>query len=103
VGALAFADAGLLLLVVLVFGWRARCQLRRLSFAFLTRGSCSDVRFSLLAPRSAGKGTQCDKIVKKYGWKHLSTGDLLRAEVKAGSELVSLKLLFVANAQLDIC
>lgn len=33
-----------------------------------------------------GKGTQCDKIVAKYGFTHLSTGDLLRDEVKAGTE-----------------
>ena len=37
----------------------------------------------------AGKGTQCAKIVEKYGWAHLSTGDLLRKEVKEGTELVS--------------
>ncbi|XP_078502792.1 adenylate kinase isoenzyme 1 isoform X1 [Lissotriton helveticus] len=34
----------------------------------------------------SGKGTQCEKIVAKYGYTHLSSGDLLRAEVKAGSE-----------------
>lgn len=33
-----------------------------------------------------GKGTQCDKIVQKYGFQHYSTGDLLRAEVASGSE-----------------
>ncbi|GAB6021990.1 Adenylate kinase isoenzyme 1 [Chamberlinius hualienensis] len=32
-----------------------------------------------------GKGTQCEKIVEKYGYTHLSTGDLLRAEVSSGS------------------
>lgn len=32
-----------------------------------------------------GKGTQCDKIVAKYKFSHLSTGDLLRAEVASGS------------------
>ncbi len=37
----------------------------------------------------AGKGTQCAKIVDKYSWTHLSTGDLLRKEVKQGTELVS--------------
>ena len=34
-----------------------------------------------------GKGTQCKKIIESYGYKHISTGDLLRAEVKSGSEL----------------
>ena len=33
----------------------------------------------------SGKGTQCERIVAKYGFTHLSTGDLLRAEVASGS------------------
>ncbi|XP_067945692.1 adenylate kinase isoenzyme 5-like isoform X1 [Watersipora subatra] len=33
-----------------------------------------------------GKGTQCAKIVDKYGFCHLSSGDLLREEVQSGSE-----------------
>ena len=35
----------------------------------------------------SGKGTQCERIVAKYGYTHLSSGDLLRDEVKSGSEL----------------
>ena len=38
------------------------------------------------APGS-GKGTQSDFIVKHYGLMHLSTGDVLRAEIATGSEL----------------
>ena len=38
------------------------------------------------APGS-GKGTQSDKIVEKYGFKHISTGDVLRGEIKNGTEL----------------
>ena len=34
----------------------------------------------------SGKGTQCEKIVEKYGFCHLSTGDLLREEVKQKSQ-----------------
>ncbi|XP_032904801.1 adenylate kinase isoenzyme 1 isoform X2 [Amblyraja radiata] len=34
----------------------------------------------------SGKGTQCDQVVQKYGYTHLSTGDLLRAEVSSGSD-----------------
>jgi hypothetical protein len=44
--------------------------------------------FVLGAP-GAGKGTQCARIVQEFGWQHLSTGDLLRAEVAAGTPLVS--------------
>jgi len=42
------------------------------------------VLFVLGGP-GAGKGTQCAKIVEKYGFVHLSAGDLLRAERKSGS------------------
>ncbi|XP_062194929.1 probable adenylate kinase 5, chloroplastic isoform X1 [Phragmites australis] len=38
------------------------------------------------APAS-GKGTQCQRIVEKYGLVHISTGDLLRAEVSSGTEI----------------
>ena len=38
------------------------------------------------APGS-GKGTQSDLLVKKYGMQHLSTGDVLRAEIATGSAL----------------
>ena len=40
------------------------------------------------APGS-GKGTQSDILVEKYGFDHISTGDVLRAEIKADSELVA--------------
>jgi len=33
-----------------------------------------------------GKGTQCDLMIKKYGFLHISSGDLLRAEVTNGNE-----------------
>lgn len=38
------------------------------------------------APGS-GKGTQSDKIIAEYGVAHISTGDVLRGEIKAGSPL----------------
>lgn len=40
-----------------------------------------------LAPPAAGKGTLSELLVGKYGYGHISTGDLLREEVKAGTEL----------------
>ena len=33
----------------------------------------------------SGKGTQCDSIVAKFNFSHLSSGDLLRGEVLSGS------------------
>nr|BAN20878.1 hypothetical protein [Riptortus pedestris] len=40
----------------------------------------------VLGGPGSGKGTQCDKIVEKYGFTHISTGDLLRNEVGSGSD-----------------
>jgi len=41
----------------------------------------------LFGPPGSGKGTQSEKIISKYGLIHLSTGDLLRAELAAETEL----------------
>ncbi|MBK8807513.1 MAG: adenylate kinase [Bacteroidales bacterium] len=41
----------------------------------------------LFGPPGAGKGTQSELIIKKYDLVHFSTGDILRAEIKAQSAL----------------
>lgn len=51
------------------------------------------------APGS-GKGTQSDKMIEKYGLNHISTGDVLRAEIKKGSELGKTAASFIDQGQL---
>ena len=51
------------------------------------------------APGS-GKGTQSEKLIEKYGLYHISTGDLLRKEIKAGSELGKIADDYISKGQL---
>ena len=51
------------------------------------------------APGS-GKGTYSDLIVKKYGMGHISTGDVLRAEIKNGTELGKIAQGYIDQGQL---
>jgi adenylate kinase len=41
----------------------------------------------LFGPPGSGKGTQSEKLIEKYGWIHLSTGDLLRKEIANATQL----------------
>ena len=41
----------------------------------------------LFGPPGAGKGTQSENLIKKYQLVHLSTGDILRSEIAAGTQL----------------
>ena len=45
------------------------------------------MRVVLLGPQGAGKGTQAERLAQKLGAEHIATGDLVRAEIKQGTEL----------------
>lgn len=51
------------------------------------------------APGS-GKGTQSEKIISKYNLKHISTGDVLREQIKKGTELGNTAKGFIENGKL---
>lgn len=51
------------------------------------------------APGS-GKGTQSDLMIEKYGFGHISTGDVLRSEIKKGTELGNTAKGYIDNGQL---
>ncbi|WP_044340535.1 adenylate kinase [Rossellomorea aquimaris] len=54
----------------------------------------------LMGLPGAGKGTQAEKIVEKYGIPHISTGDMFRAAIKGGTELGLKAKSFMDNGDL---
>ena len=50
------------------------------------------------APGS-GKGTQSERIVAKYGYEHISTGDVLREQIKEGTGLGKTAKYYIDNGQ----
>lgn len=54
----------------------------------------------LFGPPGSGKGTQAEKITKKYNLHHISTGDLFRCEMKNGSNLGKEVQQYLDNGQL---
>src|ERR1700743_417378 len=54
----------------------------------------------LFGPPGSGKGTQSERLISKYGLKHLSTGDLLRSEIAGQTPLGMAAKSFMDKGQL---
>jgi UMP-CMP kinase len=48
----------------------------------------------------SGKGTNCTRIVEKFGYIHLSAGDLLREEKASGSALATMINTYIAEGKI---
>jgi len=58
------------------------------------------VNFLIFGPPGSGKGTQSVRLAEKFNLLHLSTGDMLRAEIAAGTELGKKMSLIMSKGEL---
>ncbi len=58
------------------------------------------VNFLIFGPPGSGKGTQSVRLAEKFNLIHLSTGDMLRAEIVAGTELGKKMSLIMSKGEL---
>lgn len=54
----------------------------------------------IFGPPGSGKGTQSEQIIDYFGLGHISTGDILRAEIKEGTELGKIAASFIDRGEL---
>ncbi|MHB8189012.1 MAG: adenylate kinase [Ferrimicrobium sp.] len=63
-------------------------------------GAVCAIRFVLLGRQGAGKGTQCVRISHRFAIAHISTGDMLRAAVRAGTPFGTMAKGFMEAGEL---
>ncbi len=54
----------------------------------------------IFGPPGSGKGTQSEMIIGKFGLEHISTGEILRAEIKSNSDLGKIAASFIDRGEL---
>lgn len=58
------------------------------------------INLVLFGPPGAGKGTQAEKLVAKYGFNHISTGEVIRQEIRQDTELGRSMKTFIEKGEL---
>mmetsp|Transcript_20508 Transcript_20508/g.62509 ORF Transcript_20508/g.62509 Transcript_20508/m.62509 type:complete len:683 (-) Transcript_20508:413-2461(-) len=86
-------------ITVRIDGNRAKADIYADIAANLKQAAKFEIVFVLGGP-GCGKGTQCAKISKEFGYCHLSAGDLLRAERASGSPLADMINNYIAEGQI---
>lgn len=66
--------------------FRGKLSLAAPSSVIASAMKAEPLKIMIAGAPASGKGTQCELIKKKYGLVHISAGDLLRAEIAAGTE-----------------
>ena len=54
----------------------------------------------LFGPPGEGKGTQAEKLIEKYGFNHISTGEVIREQIRKGTELGRSVQSYIEKGQL---
>ena len=54
----------------------------------------------LFGPPGAGKGTQAEKLIEKFGFNHISTGEVIREQIRKGTELGRSVQSYIEKGQL---
>ncbi len=65
--------------------WPKKVLILRIFIYYLS--TTAMINLVLFGPPGAGKGTQAEKLVAKYGFNHISTGEVIRQEIRQGTEL----------------
>lgn len=73
---------------------------RNLSEIYQIEDTRNMLNIVLFGPPGAGKGTQAERLVNKYGLFHLSTGDVFRSNIKNETELGKLAKSYIDKGQL---
>nr|GEZ56561.1 adenylate kinase, chloroplastic isoform X1 [Tanacetum cinerariifolium] len=80
--------------------FRRHSRVNKIVASSMGKGAANPLKIMISGAPASGKGTQCELITTKYDLVHVAAGDLLRAEVAAGSENGRLAKEYMEKGQL---